>query len=85
VIAKQLGDETVNSVSAAWLIAEMCGQAADAHEGGLAGLDVHISLFRQTRSHASLDRVSHSIGIHQAGLGKEPAVRNPKESNEIAG
>jgi protein-L-isoaspartate(D-aspartate) O-methyltransferase len=40
VVTKQVGDETISSVSAAWLIAEMLGQAADAHEGGLAGLDV---------------------------------------------
>ncbi|GAA3348793.1 hypothetical protein GCM10020358_68590 [Amorphoplanes nipponensis] len=40
VITKQVGDETISSVSAAWLIAEMLGQAADAHEGGLSGLDV---------------------------------------------
>ncbi|PRY18640.1 hypothetical protein [Pseudosporangium ferrugineum] len=40
VITKQVGDETISSVSAAWLIAEMLGQAADAHKGGLAGLDV---------------------------------------------
>jgi len=40
VITKQPGDETVNSVSTAWRIAEMLGQAVDTHEGGVAGLDV---------------------------------------------
>jgi protein-L-isoaspartate(D-aspartate) O-methyltransferase len=40
VITKQFGGEMVNSVSAAWLIAEMLVQAADAHEGGGTRLDV---------------------------------------------
>ncbi|WP_432844228.1 methyltransferase, FxLD system [Dactylosporangium sp. CA-092794] len=37
VITKRDGDETVSSVSAPWLIAEMLGQAADALGGGFAG------------------------------------------------
>ncbi|MFI7025739.1 methyltransferase, FxLD system [Micromonospora sp. NPDC049900] len=40
VITKKRGDETVSSVSAPWLIAEMLDQAADALEGGLAGRHV---------------------------------------------
>ncbi|MER7457310.1 methyltransferase, FxLD system [Micromonospora sp. NPDC126480] len=40
VITKRRGDETVSSVSAPWLIAEMLGQAADAIGGGLAGRHV---------------------------------------------
>ncbi|MEU8048397.1 methyltransferase, FxLD system [Micromonospora haikouensis] len=39
VITKRRGDETVSSVSAPWLIAEMLGQAADAL-GGLQGRHV---------------------------------------------
>ncbi|MEV6928115.1 methyltransferase, FxLD system [Dactylosporangium sp. NPDC051485] len=37
VVTKQVGDEPVSSVSAAWLIAEMLGQTADAVDGGLSG------------------------------------------------
>jgi protein-L-isoaspartate(D-aspartate) O-methyltransferase len=37
VIRKQIGDEPVSSVSAAWLIAEMLGQVIDAVDGGLSG------------------------------------------------
>ncbi|WBB78589.1 methyltransferase, FxLD system [Micromonospora sp. WMMD882] len=37
VVTKRHGDETVSSVSAPWLIAEMLGQAADALDGGLRG------------------------------------------------
>ncbi len=40
VITKRVGDETVSSVSASWLIAEMLGQAADASDGGLRGRQV---------------------------------------------
>jgi protein-L-isoaspartate(D-aspartate) O-methyltransferase len=40
VITKRIGDEAVSSVSAAWLIAEMIGQAADALDGGLRGRHV---------------------------------------------
>lgn len=40
VITKRSGDETISSVSAPWLIAEMLGQAADAHTGGLQGRHV---------------------------------------------
>ncbi|MEW2538582.1 methyltransferase, FxLD system [Micromonospora chalcea] len=40
VVTKRLGDETVSSVSAPWLIAEMLGQAADALTGGLHGRHV---------------------------------------------
>ncbi|PZG13524.1 methyltransferase, FxLD system [Micromonospora craterilacus] len=40
VITKKRGDETVSSVSAPWLIAEMLGQAADALDGGLPGRHV---------------------------------------------
>ncbi|TDB93615.1 methyltransferase, FxLD system, partial [Micromonospora fluostatini] len=36
VVTKRRGAETVSSVSAPWLIAEMLGQAADALDGGLA-------------------------------------------------
>lgn len=39
VITKRVGDEAVSSVSAAWLIAEMLGQAADA-AGSLRGRQV---------------------------------------------
>jgi protein-L-isoaspartate(D-aspartate) O-methyltransferase len=37
VITKRRGEETVSSVSAPWLIAEMLGQAADALDGDLRG------------------------------------------------
>ncbi|WJK41600.1 methyltransferase, FxLD system [Solwaraspora sp. WMMA2056] len=40
VITKRRGAETVSSVSAPWLIAEMLGQAADAFDGGLQGRHV---------------------------------------------
>ncbi|MEU5553375.1 methyltransferase, FxLD system [Micromonospora sp. NPDC047793] len=40
VITKKRGDETVSSVSAPWLIAEMLDQAVDALDGGLAGRHV---------------------------------------------
>ncbi|MFI6129490.1 methyltransferase, FxLD system [Micromonospora sp. NPDC051141] len=40
VITKRRGDETVSSVSAPWLIAEMLGQAADALGGGFKGRHV---------------------------------------------
>ncbi|MEU8264010.1 methyltransferase, FxLD system [Micromonospora sp. NPDC048999] len=40
VITKRHGDETVSSVSAPWLIAEMLGQAADALDGSLTGRHV---------------------------------------------
>jgi protein-L-isoaspartate(D-aspartate) O-methyltransferase len=39
VVTKRVGEETVSSVSAPWLIAEMLGQAADA-VGGLRGRQV---------------------------------------------
>ncbi|BCL14711.1 methyltransferase, FxLD system [Micromonospora sagamiensis] len=40
VVTKRHGDETVSSVSAPWLIAEMLGQAADALDGGMRGRQV---------------------------------------------
>ncbi|NGM15033.1 methyltransferase, FxLD system [Verrucosispora sioxanthis] len=40
VVTKRRGEETVSSVSAPWLIAEMLGQAVDALDGGLAGRHV---------------------------------------------
>ncbi len=40
VVTKRRGDEALSSVSAPWLIAEMLGQAADAVDGGLGGLNV---------------------------------------------
>jgi protein-L-isoaspartate(D-aspartate) O-methyltransferase len=40
VVTKRRGDEALSSVSAPWLIAEMLGQAADAVDGGLRGLNV---------------------------------------------
>ncbi|SCE92069.1 hypothetical protein GA0070214_103290 [Micromonospora chaiyaphumensis] len=40
VVTKRIGDEAVSSASAPWLIAEMLGQAADAIDGGLPGLEL---------------------------------------------
>lgn len=40
VVTKRRGDESVSSVSAPWLIAEMLGQAVDALDGGLRGRHV---------------------------------------------